>query len=291
MEADGIQLTKKSQQQARHLQRLHDEEQSFLNNNTNGTSRENGYEQDEYHDDEYHYHQSSDMAVLSTAWSRLSFPMRCFLSILFGMSAVYTVYTLGVTEGVREENHQPLHNNNSFKTGQEANEHYLQLSHAFTPTLLKSTRLAAKELIGTLHDYYGGEEKAKDMLMRSWQAGWELDVQLFLSGDETVSNEDGTLKDNDNANDDHDKDSKDDDDKLTKRQKRKKKHKANNSDERDLKKTKTVKALNDPRDMNPQQKLRWEQSKRERVTKLITTMARALLNPNQVNFIIGTIGR
>lgn len=291
MEPDGIQLTK-SQQQARHLQRLHDEEQSFLKNG----SANNGYEENNDYDDDYnHHHQTtSDVAVLSTAWSRLSCPTRFLLLILFGTSAMYAVYTLGVTEGVREEHHQlgvtSNDNNEETFTGKQANEHYLQLSHAFTPALLKATRAAAKKLIGTLEEYYGGEEKAKDMLMRSWQAGWELDEELFLSGDEGVSNEDGTFVKSEQQQ--QQQDATDDDEKLTKREKRQKKHKNNGSNNnRDLKKTKTVKALNDPKDMNAQQKLRWEQSKRERVTKLITTMARALLNPNQVNFMIGTIGR
>jgi hypothetical protein len=296
MEPNGIELTK-SQQQARKLQRLHDEEQSFLRNGSDHDDDENSDDDDQ---DGYEYPQQheGDCAILCTAWSRLSSPTRFLLFLAFSAACVYGVYTLGLEEGVREENHFLGGENRgggNVMSGDEANRHYLSLQNALTPTLIKSTRGACKELIEVLHSYYGGEEKAKDMLMRSWQAGWDLDVKLFLSEDERF-NEDGTFSDtesnvdNDNGDDD-DTDDNAPDENLSKREKHKM-NKHNNNDERNLgKKKKHVKALNDPDSMNSEEEKRWHQSKRERVTKLITTMARALLNPNQSYFMIGTIGR
>ena len=298
---DEIELTN-SHQQARNLQKLHDEEQSFLRSNGDGSNEYND-DYEEVEDEGYEYpQQQSDYSVLCTAWSRLSCPTRFILFMLFSVASFYGVYNLGLDEGVREEHHflngskrSGGGGNQGFKSGTEANEHYQQLQNAFTPELLHNTRKASKELIELLHDYYGGEDKARDMLMRSWQAGWELDVGLFLSGDESISNEDGTEKSaaDEGADDDDDNTDDDDnlDDKAKKRQKRKKKKRHNNSNGRELKKGKVVKALNDPSDMNAAEKQRWHVAKRERVTKLITTMARALLNPNQSSFMIGTIGR
>ena len=293
MEPDGIELPSKSQQQALNLQRLHDEEQSFLRN---GTSNKN-YDQ---HDDEegfYYSVEQSDCAIVYSAYSRLSCPARFVILFIVSTLAFYGVYTLGVDEGVREESHDANRANDHGKlNGADANKHYQSLQNAFTPVRLHNTRKASNELIDLLHAYYGGKEKAKAMLMKSWQASWELDVELFLSQDEGL-NEDGTTDDDDQTADrsiiaDSIDDDDDSNEQITKKAKRKKnKTKNKNDDKRELKKAKTVKALNDPADMNAQDKKRWHEAKRERVTKLITTMARALLNPNQHNFIIGTIGR
>ena len=305
MDSNGIELPTKAQQQARNLQRMHDEEQSFLRN---GGPDIDGNDDHSYDDDEegyvYPQEQPSDCAVLFTAWSRLSCPTRSILSVLFSVACFYGVYTLGVGEGVREETHflSGKSNGKNHRNGPEANKHYMSLQNAFTPQLIKSTRKASKELIDLLHDYYGGEEQAKKMLMSSWQAGWELDKELFLSGDEEYSSADGFLDEavrtdiSEKTEDDSlSDDSTEDDSNISKREKRKKKKKkkkqSSTNDDRKLKKGKVVKALNDPADMNDAQKHRWHQSKKERVTKLITTMARALLNPNQGNFIVGTIGR
>jgi hypothetical protein len=183
------------------------------------------------------------------------------------------VYTLGVDEGTREENHAVGSGGGTNNSGsaeskqpQDPNAHYHSIQGALTPTLLESTRKASKELVQLLHNYHGGEQKAKDMLMRSWQAAWELDVELFMDQHHVNDNDDD---DNNNSNDDD----------------------GNNRKLGKKKKGKIVKPLNDPQDMNDEEKERHHQSKRERVTKLITTMARALLNPNQGKFMIGTIGR
>ena len=281
MDPEGhVEISTKSQQQALNLQRLHDEEQSFLRH---GTSKGNGSkhydeEEDDYTDEDgFEYPQSqSDCQVLCTAWSRLSCPTRFVLFLIFCSVTFYGVYILGVDEGVREENHIAVGGHTSDTRGKttgstgnkvgespDPNSHYQSLKGAFTPTLLIETRKASKELIDLLQNYYGGEEKAKDMMMRSWQAGWELDVDLFLGGQGSEDDvQDATTGDDDD------------------------------SGNRELKKGKATKEVyNDPGKMTDEEKKRHHMSKRERVTKLISTMARALLNPNQSNFMIGTIGR
>lgn len=333
MGSNGIELIN-PQQQARNLQRLHDEEQSFLTKKSPSSQYDdfaerihnNGYNSDEEESSGYEYpkNNSSDCAILCTAWSRLSCSARFLILAVVSTACVWGVYILGVDEGIRETFSVGYSDANNVISGKEANAHYHLLQHAFTPQLLHSTRVATKELIEVLHNYYGGEEQTKNMLMRSWQAGWELDVDLFLGEDEHA-NKDGFVEEDedmighveeendvdsaigiddeeeesstdDNANDNIDDST--DDENLTPKQKKKKKkrnkkkNKHHGDDSRELgKKAKTVKPLNDPAEMNAQEKERLHQSKRERVTKLITTMARALLNPNQSNFKIGTIGR
>eukprot|EP00804_Cyclotella_cryptica_P011795 CCRYP_011369-RB/>CCRYP_011369-RB protein AED:0.32 eAED:0.32 QI:174/1/1/1/0.83/0.71/7/1198/743 len=271
----SIELSSKAQEQARNLQRLHDEEQSFLRKNGSHSIDSRGAHDDGNEEDEqgYEYPQNeNDCAVLCSAWSRLSCPTRFLFLLTFSALCFYGVYTLGVDEGVREENHavgsaarfgggSESSDSDQSKQPRDPNAHYLSLQGALTPELMKSTRKASENLIRLLQNYHGGEEKAKDMLMRSWQAGWELDVALFL--------------DRKDVNDDDDDDNNGD---------------GNNRKLGKKKKNKNVKVLNDPQHMSEDQKKRHHQSKRERVTKLISTMATALLNPNQSNFMIGTIG-
>ncbi|KAL7481977.1 hypothetical protein ACHAW6_007688 [Cyclotella cf. meneghiniana] len=274
----SIELSSKSQQQARKLQRLHDEEQSFiLKNGNHAQGKQDAYDVDEEDEQGYEYPKNeNDCAGICSSWSRLSCPIRFLLLLTFSAMCFYGVYTLGVDEGTREENRvvgSGGGKNNSgiakSKQNQDPNARYHSIQGALTPAVLESTRKASKELIRLLHNYHGGEQQAKDMLMTSWQAAWELDVELFM--------------DQHHVNDHHDDDDDDDNNNAN----------HNDGNHRTLgkkKKAKMVKALNDPQDMDDKEKERHDQSKRERVTKLITTMARALLNPNQGKFIIGTIG-
>ena len=202
---------------------------------------------------------------------------KLFFFLIGGFAAMYLTYELGVGNGVKvgggDINHEDSSNDyietpstsTSTSTFDEIDN-----SISFTKEILHDTRLAAKELIDLLHKYYGGETKAKAMLVESWQAHWSLEREALLSESSDSTGQGG----NDNADDDA----------------------VNDSEEGRLlgKKNKGVKKANniynDPDNMTPDELSQHHHHKKERTTKLITTMARALLNPHQTKFTIGTIG-
>ena len=54
-----------------------------------------------------------------------------------------------------------------------------------------------------------------------------------------------------------------------------------------MKRKKEAKALNDPDAMSKEEQMQYQQYKRQRATKLVETMARAILDPGRDRFIIG----
>ncbi len=167
---------------------------------------------------------SNDIVVCHTAWRRLSFPTRSTLLIVVVLLLVSATYEFAVNEGVREQEienkreqqHHALENavKSSWKVfgggGDRSNNNdntYFKDMHGSDSTTedeipndsdegkdiyqtLSDTRARAQELISTLNDYYGGQEKASAMLVKSWQAQWMLDDEYSYS--------DGT--DNDKGN-------------------------------------------------------------------------------------------
>lgn len=210
------------------------------------------------------------------------------LSLIGGIVVIYMTYEFGVGNGVRVStttsgdgdsmNHPvappidtntppPIDTNTPLIDTTGAN--FDDISSTFTKETIHDTRQAATELIDLLHNYYGGENKAKAMLVESWQAHWNLEKDAILSYNEHIDNQ------NNEGNDD-------DDDSVS------------NPGGRTLGKKKGVKKadniLNDPDNMTPEELSQNHHHKKERTTKLVTTMARALLNPDQTKFTIGTIG-
>jgi len=205
----------------------------------------------------------------------------------------------------------------------------------FTKEQLLSTRKSVQDLVDLLHDYYAGETTAKNMLMRSWQVEWKLNVEEYLEKDEEDNDETGNWDDDDNSTNDDDDDNVNedndngavddgsnddgsdddsntddgsDDDNFKKKKRKQKNHKKNkkkheNNDDDDsnnnnynrhLGKKKGVKRAktihNHPDNLTPEQIQQHKHYSKQRTTKLITTMAQALLNPLQDDFKIGTIG-
>lgn len=190
--------------------------------------------------------------------------VKLLLSFICGIVLIYFTYEYGVGNGVKVNGGGGIDHPDS--TTLDA------IPGTFTKDTLHDTRQAAKELIDLLHNYYGGETKAKAMLVESWQAHWNLEKDAVLSDNNGI---DGQNSDSDNDDDDNDL--------------------VNNHGERTLgKKNKGIKkateVLNNPDNMTPEQLSQHHHHKKERTTKLVTTMARALLNPEQTKFSIGTIG-
>lgn len=192
------------------------------------------------------------------------------LSLIGGMIVIYMTYEFGVGNGVRVSSGDSI--NHPAAPSIDTNTPLIDTSTnfddipspIFSRETLHDTRRAATELIDLLHDYYGGENKAKAMLVESWQARWDLEKDSILSNNDDIGGQ--------NGNDDS----------------------VNNRGERILGKKKGVKKasniLNDPDNMTPEELSQNHHHKKERTTKLVTTMARALLNPDQTRFTIGTIG-
>lgn len=289
---EGIEL-KSQQHQAQRLQQLHDEEESFLRDggdppsHSHHTNRPTGSNSSSF---------SRDVRVCTTAYSRFSFPTRAIILFVVSSLLFYGAYEFGLDEGVKKENSYLEHQHDGIgmasssgvgssggtkhaddinsKSGNGAtgrDNNYTNTPGAFTKDLLQSTRKATTELVNMLNDYYGGEDVAVVMLAGSWQAAWKLDVNLFMDendGSGANDDDDDVSTTNDAANDDD----------QSRRNLGKKK------------KVKKGKVLNDPDNMSEEQKTKHHHYTKQRTTKLITTMARALLNPTQKNFIIGTIG-
>ena len=135
----------------------------------------------------------------------------------------------------------------------------------FAIEILHDTRTAAQSLLDMLDDYYGGRDQATNMLVHSWQAQWMLDNDASWTHDDLVVEGGRMLHVNDNKvvvinghNDD--------------------------------KGPKEGKVIVDPNNMTPEETHNHNYNRRQRTTKLISTMARALLDPHRTQFIIGTIG-
>ena len=56
----------------------------------------------------------------------------------------------------------------------------------FTIEILHNTRTAARSLLDMLDEYYGGRDKATNMLINSWQAQWMLDDDASWTHDNLV---------------------------------------------------------------------------------------------------------
>ena len=188
--------------------------------------------------------------------------VKLLLSLIGGIFLIYTTYEFGVGNGVKVSTTSGDSINHSAPPPIETNANFDDSpSSTFTKETLHDTRQAATELIDLLHNYYGGENKAKAMLVESWQAHWNLEKGAILSN-------------NDNEADDES---------------------VNNLGERALGKgkkgvKKADNVLNNPDNMTPEELSQNHHHKKERTTKLVTTMARAILNPDQTKFTIGTIG-
>ena len=184
----------------------------------------------------------------------------------------------------------------------------------FTKQTLLNTRRKAQELIDTLHEYYGGQHIAESMLVKSWQAAWMLENEFTLLD----NNVNDPNEDDDNVDIDGSNGNGSDSGKLrrlgnsTKRaekkaQRQKNKPAAEDTDdnvdhdhtltrqEKNILKKKKQGAkegtlLVNPDTMNSDELNKHHHYRRQRTTKLVSTMARAILNPHQSTFKIGTIG-
>ena len=85
--------------------------------------------------------------------------------------------------------------------GGDATQQQHQEQPAFTNEILSNTRQKAQELIDTLHEYYGGQEKANSMLVHSWQAQWMLSSEFTLI-DSREENQNDDDDDDDSFDDD-----------------------------------------------------------------------------------------
>ena len=209
----------------------------------------------------------------------------------------------------------------------------------FTLEILHDTRTAAQSLLDMLDDYYGGRDKATNMLINSWQAQWMLDdVAQWTFGDLVEGGRSLLDAYNDNNDSVAEDDSMEKEDTILRRQQRRRRAK-NNKDAKGDKSAKKqnkdknrnpnhkedgseeqseeednyevlprendeiVKSVNkkkkgpkegkvivDPNNMTPEETHNHNYNRRQRTTKLISTMARALLDPHRTQFIIGTIG-
>ena len=193
--------------------------------------------------------------------------VKLLLALIGGFVAIYLTYEYGVGNGVKVSSSDGGINHPAILPT-DTSTNLDAVPTTFTKEILHDTRQAATEFIDLLHNYYGGENKAKAMLVESWQAHWNLEKDAILSYNDGV--------------DDRNNDDNDDDDSV------------NNPGERSLGKKKGVKKakniLNNPDNMTPEELSQHHHHKKERTTKLVTTMARALLNPEQTKFTIGTIG-
>ncbi|KAL7543187.1 hypothetical protein ACHAWF_007333, partial [Thalassiosira exigua] len=336
---------------------------------------------------------SRDLAVCGAAWRRLSCPTRSVLLLATGALLLFATYELGIGEGAREQGRDDAENAAAGKSlkifsgkgvagsipptdaAKNAGAHsaHDDLNAAQHPGEKAPSKLITKEqlariressrtLIDTLDEYYGGEQRAKAMLAKSWQVHWQLDGEYeFLyanrggegdmedDDDDNVEDgeHDGVASGNDNdavdgdasGNDDKDadgdasgidnndadgdvsgndsdaedggasdaiaEDSRGDDRGLRRAKSRKKKDKEGNEEvgtdeksskaekKKNKKKNKGVKVgkiIEVLEDMSPEELARHHHFRRERTTKLVETMARAILNPHQDKFIVGTIG-
>ena len=191
------------------------------------------------------------------------------LFLIVGMIVIYLTYEFGVGNGLKVSGGSIDHTDKPLPTITGTSS--FATTPTFTKEILRDTRQAAKELINVLHNYYGGETQAKAMLVESWQAHWYLEKEAFLSENIDLVGQNINF----NGNDDDSVNHGDNGRKLGKQKGGVKK--ANN-------------ILNNPDFMTPEQLTQHHQNKKERTTKLITTMARALLDPTQTKFTIGTIG-
>lgn len=184
--------------------------------------------------------------------------------------------------------------------GGDATQQQHQEQPVFTNEILSNTRQKAQELIDTLHEYYGGQEKANSMLVHSWQAQWMLSSEFTL-----IDSREEDQNDDDDDDDSFDDDAADDSDSGKPRRLKRKLNYIAEDDEDDnkeltrkeknqLKKkkkgAKEGKIIVNPDIMSPEELVQHHHHRRQRTTKLVETMARAILNPHQDTFKIGTIG-
>ncbi|KAL9182502.1 hypothetical protein ACHAXT_013154 [Thalassiosira profunda] len=310
-----------AQRQARRLNELQDEEESSLLRNGNETPRA-AASLDRLAGGGPSL--SRDFAICNTAWNRLSCPTRSALLLVVGALLMLATYEFAVNEGVREQerdNSKQTADEGAWKSWrvfadgggsgaakpkdkgavnegakapkEQKDEDVIQrpeVHRVFNKQTLQNTRAAAKELIAMLHEYYGGEKKAGAMLAKSWQAQWPLygDFVLTDDGDLGVVDEDSTTDRRRRMG--RNKAGKDNDKKeLTEEEKAEKARKDERKEAR-KKRKKEAKALNDPDAMSKEEQKQYQQYKRQRATKLVETMARAILDPSRDRFIIGTIG-
>ena len=261
---------------------------------------------------------SKDVAICTTAWSGLSTPTRSIFMLVLSALLVAVVYEFGVDEGVREQEADIFKEDEADLFGEYGKQEDDNFSsenivgaggedhEGFSKEVLSNTRAKAEELINLLHKYYGGEEKAKSMLVNSWQAQWQLGEDYVFSDENEGGNDDDDVADDGNQKRRRTGD-------RTQRNKEKKEMEMrakagkladnpdaidNNDDinrkydwKKDKKKqVKTGKVVDNPDGMSPEELKLHRHYRRQRTTKLVTTMARALLNPHQDKFIIGTIG-
>jgi hypothetical protein len=155
--------------------------------------------------------------------------------------------------------------------------------------MLRDTRASATSLVDALDAYYGGRDRANNMLVRSWQAQWMLDDddQPSHQDGSSASEEDAAAAndaddDEDAAADEDDGAEEDDGGHRMQHQRRRRDKKA--------KMPKEGKVLADPDAMSPKELEAHRDRRGLRTSKLVSTMARAILDPRRDRFVIGTIG-
>ena len=155
----------------------------------------------------------------------------------------------------------------------------------FTEAMLRDTRASATSLVDALDAYYGGRDRANDMLVRSWQAQWMLDDD---SSDEGAAIEDADVDVEDAAEGGEEEEmngAEEDGGRRMRRRHRRRRRRAKKA-----KMPKEGKVLSDPESMSPEELETDRDRRRLRTSKLVSTMARAILDPRRDRFVIGTIG-
>mmetsp|Transcript_17726 Transcript_17726/g.35564 ORF Transcript_17726/g.35564 Transcript_17726/m.35564 type:complete len:989 (+) Transcript_17726:49-3015(+) len=150
---------------------------------------------------------SDDMVICTTAFSRLSTVSRSTLMVFFCGLIFYAIFTFGVGQGSKqgvedkrgegETTVSKIFSGLTNVIGRDSEKDYGYEGRVFAQAQLRETRKAAQELVDLLNDYYGGETKAQNMLMRSWQVEWKLDLSQYLVNEEHDSDETGIWDDDD----------------------------------------------------------------------------------------------
>ena len=152
---------------------------------------------------------------------------------------------------------------------------------AFSRERLVRTRKSARDLITLLHDYYGGEDRARAMLAGSWQAPWALrdddDGRDERRGDDAAG---AAAPDAPGARAKAGKEGE-----TRRRRRRRRRFLGKNKD-----RVKAGVVLDDPDRMTPTELEAHRRRARHRTSKVVATLARALLDPDRDTFVIGTIG-
>lgn len=234
----------------------------------------------------------NDLVICTTAYSHLSCFTRSTLLCVGCILVLLTTYEFAFDKGVREQmrdiggedggeemgisngieemrgfinrNKDDNEGHNIIKDSIENGEGGGGGGRKFTIETLHNTRTTAQSLLDMLDIYYGGRDKATNMLVHSWQAQWMLDDDAqwtfgdLVEGGRMLHVNDNKVVVINGHNDD--------------------------------KGPKSGKVIVNPDNMTPEETHNHDYNRRQRTIKLISTMARAVLDPYRTQFIIGTIG-